>query len=120
MEAIGNASGVDVRQHDGKRCRGPLRQALPDLTADVLDEARQFGAQAVLHAEFAGTAAGAEDHRRRFAVKPTLRIAGVVQRSEEHTSELQSLMRISYAVFCLKQKTLNHTRTQTIIPHTSP
>src|SRR3546814_4612951 len=28
-------------------------------------------------------------------------------RSEEHTSELQSLMRISYAVFCLKQKTIN-------------
>src|SRR3546814_4931008 len=29
-------------------------------------------------------------------------------RSEEHTSELQSLMRISYAVFCLKQKKNNH------------
>src|SRR3546814_5753709 len=29
-------------------------------------------------------------------------------RSEEHTSELQSLMRISYAVFCLKKKTTNH------------
>src|SRR3546814_2706831 len=29
-------------------------------------------------------------------------------RSEEHTSELQSLMRISYAVFCLKKKTLIH------------
>src|SRR3546814_9636499 len=29
-------------------------------------------------------------------------------RSEEHTSELQSLMRISYAVFCLKQKNHNH------------
>src|SRR3546814_10365626 len=28
-------------------------------------------------------------------------------RSEEHTSELQSLMRISYAVFCLKQKKIN-------------
>src|SRR3546814_19316929 len=28
----------------------------------------------------------------------------IVRRSEEHTSELQSLMRISYAVFCLKQK----------------
>src|SRR3546814_1871168 len=27
-----------------------------------------------------------------------------IKRSEEHTSELQSLMRISYAVFCLKQK----------------
>src|SRR3546814_9197365 len=31
--------------------------------------------------------------------------AGAQQRSEEHTSELQSLMRISYAVFCLKKKT---------------
>src|SRR3546814_1142071 len=31
--------------------------------------------------------------------------AAKVFRSEEHTSELQSLMRISYAVFCLKQKT---------------
>src|SRR3546814_3319350 len=30
-------------------------------------------------------------------------------RSEEHTSELQSLMRISYAVFCLKKKTKNQT-----------
>src|SRR3546814_5193209 len=29
---------------------------------------------------------------------------GGLQRSEEHTSELQSLMRISYAVFCLKKK----------------
>src|SRR3546814_5306543 len=29
-------------------------------------------------------------------------------RSEEHTSELQSLMRISYAVFCLKKKTTRH------------
>src|SRR3546814_5538519 len=31
----------------------------------------------------------------------------VVRRSEEHTSELQSLMRISYAVFCLKKKKNN-------------
>src|SRR3546814_5436053 len=33
-----------------------------------------------------------------------LAAAGRVDRSEEHTSELQSLMRISYAVFCLKKK----------------
>src|SRR3546814_8948535 len=35
----------------------------------------------------------------------------IVERSEEHTSELQSLMRISYAVFCLKKKkhTTNYT-----------
>src|SRR3546814_2779984 len=31
-----------------------------------------------------------------------------ISRSEEHTSELQSLMRISYAVFCLQQKTINN------------
>src|SRR3546814_12291839 len=31
-----------------------------------------------------------------------------LERSEEHTSELQSLMRISYAVFCLKKKTITH------------
>src|SRR3546814_4171298 len=35
------------------------------------------------------------------------------QRSEEHTSELQSLMRISYAVFCLKKKTKLSTTTMT-------
>src|SRR3546814_3034039 len=33
-------------------------------------------------------------------------------RSEEHTSELQSLMRISYAVFCLKKKTNNNSNDQ--------
>src|SRR3546814_2788759 len=33
------------------------------------------------------------------------------RRSEEHTSELQSLMRISYAVFCLKKKKQNTTKT---------
>src|SRR3546814_7845575 len=40
-------------------------------------------------------------------------------RSEEHTSELQSLMRISYAVFCLKNKNNNYTRKQhkTIYTH---
>src|SRR3546814_3585223 len=32
------------------------------------------------------------------------RVTGLPRRSEEHTSELQSLMRISYAVFCLKKK----------------
>src|SRR3546814_1892762 len=39
-------------------------------------------------------------------------VTSMPSRSEEHTSELQSLMRISYAVFCLKQKTYTHTTTQ--------
>src|SRR3546814_10043518 len=45
-----------------------------------------------------------------FQLTPDVPFGGVKQsglgaRSEEHTSELQSLMRISYAVFCLKKKT---------------
>src|SRR3546814_3335999 len=41
---------------------------------------------------------------------------GVTARSEEHTSELQSLMRISYAVFCLKKKkSYNYINTNTNI-----
>src|SRR3546814_10280680 len=52
---------------------------------------------------------------------------GKVLRSEEHTSELQSLMRISYAVFCLKKKKkkkhnnnnkhIKINRNNTIVPH---
>src|SRR3546814_2451280 len=37
-------------------------------------------------------------------------------RSEEHTSELQSLMRISYAVFCLKKTRITRTKTHTAQP----
>src|SRR3546814_12568895 len=50
----------------------------------------------------------------------------VVLRSEEHTSELQSLMRISYAVFCLKKTTQRHyvqhhiyTHRTKLLPHNS-
>src|SRR3546814_9259535 len=51
------------------------------------------------------------DHRQergdRFLSAPSCdgRCMTTTARSEEHTSELQSLMRISYAVFCLKKKT---------------
>src|SRR3546814_8669744 len=44
-------------------------------------------------------------------------IADRFDRSEEHTSELQSLMPISYAVFCLKQKTTPTTTRPKIINH---
>src|SRR3546814_10818479 len=40
-------------------------------------------------------------------------------RSEEHTSELQSLMRISYAVFCLKKKNIKHNEIMRDITHKS-
>src|SRR3546814_8205966 len=43
-------------------------------------------------------------HNRSACGSPMVRRAGAPARSEEHTSELQSLLRISYAVFCLKKK----------------
>src|SRR3546814_7042182 len=57
------------------------------------------------------------DHRRALGMPPQLpdrALDVAVRRSEEHTSELQSLMRISYAVFCLKKKktTQQHSRSQ--------
>src|SRR3546814_7532996 len=45
------------------------------------------------------------------AIKPGGSKAPHALRSEEHTSELQSLMRISYAVFCLKKKNNKHNNT---------
>src|SRR3546814_2082038 len=48
------------------------------------------------------TVALALDHARTLSAVPGL------ERSEEHTSELQSLMRISYAVVCLKKKKILH------------
>src|SRR3546814_1916609 len=57
--------------------------------------------------------APAPHHRRRPAsVAARSLMRGL--RSEEHTSELQSLMRISYAVFCLKKKKKKQTRKTSI------
>src|SRR3546814_9987848 len=59
-----------------------------------------------------GQSAGGGKRRRSRDLPGNRRSAGaepVPVRSEEHTSELQSLMRISYAVFCLKKKTKRKT-----------
>src|SRR3546814_6020418 len=48
---------------------------------------------------------GYAEIRQVFTNSKVGKVAGCMVRSEEHTSELQSLMRTSYAVFCLKQKT---------------
>src|SRR3546814_7790868 len=52
------------------------------------------------------------DHHDVVVVDASVDHARSADRSEEHTSELQSLMRISYAVFCLKKKTNNNKHTE--------
>src|SRR3546814_10522477 len=63
-----------------------------------------------------------EDARKALleVVKPAYeRVIAFAERSEEHTSELQSLMRISYAVFCLKKKKDPHSANHQV-KHKSP
>src|SRR3546814_12693842 len=74
--------------------RRPPRSTRTDTLFPYTTLFRSAGAAA--RSAPAGTAVAV----RRAAV----RTATVAVRSEEHTSELQSLMRISYAVFCLKKK----------------
>src|SRR3546814_9817363 len=67
-------------------------QAMADLALDALKDAKQVADL------FSGCGAFA----LRLAAAGKSVLAADADRSEEHTSELQSLMRISYAVFCLK------------------
>src|SRR3546814_6310138 len=107
------------------RCGRHHRSVVDD--ADRADAARHIAveaAQRAVHAIFVLRIAGAVRRAPTPDIgaiaNPLVRIVGaigalrerrataileIVDRSEEHTSELQSLMRISYAVFCLKKKT---------------
>src|SRR3546814_1266603 len=74
---------------------------------------------AARHVEHVAVGDEAVEHRPAFGTRhrdhrlqPRIAVAYRADRSEEHTSELQSLMRISYAVFCLQKKTTtNHNET---------
>src|SRR3546814_2474118 len=58
----------------------------------------------ILDKEYTGIKGSAEYGITTYGDAPNYRATLTAGRSEEHTSELQSLMRISYAVFCLKKK----------------
>src|SRR3546814_10898523 len=90
---------VAYRDHADGRHRAADRAALRD--------ARSRGCHAALSVAVAADLARQSGRRRRPCRIRAGRGGGGMAarlRSEEHTSELQSLMRISYAVFCLKKK----------------
>src|SRR3546814_10090257 len=91
-------------QADGGTAAHAQRKAEDLLVERHLEVGEQFAARQRLNEE--GPDAG------RLAGCPGVDPVGP-HRSEEHTSELQSLMRISYAVFCLKKKKIQQTQSNT-------
>src|SRR3546814_7882614 len=85
--------GRGIRNQFGARLSRTVREGAP-MTLSIDD--RRFNLMA------RGDRAWAPDRETDAAIVGAMRSG---RRSEEHTSELQSLMRISYAVFCLKKKT---------------
>src|SRR3546814_10106073 len=97
-----------VGRHDGQHAGRDERQQAGQEGAPVGDIEHSVGLAAGRHhgthlSSFPGLNTG-------FAIHALIHI---YYRSEEHTSELQSLMRISYAVFCLKKKKKQNKVTQT-------
>src|SRR3546814_3342801 len=121
-------SGIEIadatqREHRGAECRpriGQTRDGLgqildaADTLLDELIATDRRNREADLVDRFSALAGGDDDlaGTQTFTLR---RFGGcglgsrlLRRRSEEHTSELQSLMRISYAVFCLKKKKLTN------------
>src|SRR3546814_2810696 len=100
------------RSTDRRSCRSPGSRPQPGAYALLLDEVAQ--AVAIDQVD------GGRGSYRHFLGPSEVPMVAVfsesVGRSEEHTSELQSLMRISYAVFCLKKKNA-HTNKHTVTSH---
>src|SRR3546814_1759132 len=84
-QKFGHPERLIAKHRDGELA--PLDEGFGEQTVELLPGAHRLS-------------------RDRIAVIAVVLDDRNADRSEEHTSELQSLMRISYAVFCLKKKTL--------------
>src|SRR3546814_4713216 len=81
LQPFGQVESAHTRSHDGTGLGLPITKSLAEMHGGSMTVGSEVGKGSVLTVRF-----------------PAAR------RSEEHTSELQSLMRLSYAVFCLKKK----------------
>src|SRR3546814_13091134 len=104
--ALGEAASWGEGLQIGKRLGlAPLKEIINDCEVERLFRAEIIVRGPWVDADFPldGALAGAQE-AMLCKMEGGYRNQLVTNRSEEHTSELQSLMRISYAVFCLKKK----------------
>src|SRR3546814_5380503 len=99
-----NSSGSSDAGADAKGT--PEKKSLLDVVKSAAEQKTDAKA-----AEGSSPTDGSQDKTADAAGADKAKAEGVDKRSEEHTSELQSLMRISYAVFCLKTNKQSQTLT---------
>src|SRR3546814_8821124 len=92
--------GCDEIEGDAQIYPLPHMPVVKDLVPDLT----HFYAQLASIEPWLKTDSPAPTRERLQSEEDREKLDGLYERSEEHTSELQSLMRISYAVFCLKKK----------------
>src|SRR3546814_4661063 len=94
-----------MRQFVRDRRSNPLWIIGEETAADLHQLAIGLREKAVAQHHLEARAAGRDGNNAAVVIDPVpAQVQRQRARSEEHTSELQSLMRISYAVFCLKKK----------------
>src|SRR3546814_4829687 len=103
----------DANDYVGKGLSGGRIIVRPTVSSPLVSQHNSIVGNTVLYGATAGTLLAAGQAGERFAVrnsgaKVVVEGCGANGRSEEHTSELQSLMRNSYAVLCLKKKNKKH------------
>src|SRR3546814_9620722 len=106
--SIGEGSRVDIRQPDARSAL--LNRVTGDTTSTIAGSLNANGQVFLINPNGIQITATGTVRAAGFVASPLdigdddFMRGDIVVRSEEHTSELQSLMRISYAVFCLKKK----------------
>src|SRR3546814_5917390 len=117
-ELIKDNAAIDVERQNHWAAMGRLEQMIHiSKTMDARLEAKALELDATDPAKAKAVRETALFYVRQRSQDLLTQMAVTVQgylRSEEHTSELQSLMRISYAVFCLKTKTKKYIITYNI------
>src|SRR3546814_3682350 len=106
-----HGAGTANPDFPGRSVRHRLARLVEDAELDAIGGAARRLAPRVSDGERLAIIGQHRSGRHRLGLTEALDQANARQRSEEHTSELQSLMRISYAVFCLKKKNNNNTTT---------